>query len=313
MATVLVLCATGQQGRSVVKYLLAAGVKVHAVIRDAHSEQALRLKSQGVVLFEGDNDSFAVIREAASDCQGIYLNLQPSPTDQYSQQRQVHGIIQVCKETGLETIVLSTAYFTGDRSKWDNQHGKRSGVRQYYLAKAEMEKAVREAGVRHYTILRPAWFHANYLLPYSVWHFPGLSKSGELLHSYDEGVKMAHVDEDDIARYGVAALLNPAKFSGHEIDLGNENLTIQDAAETIRRVAGSDIQITVRKRTAEEVVEAVNLVATQTFQLWANGVDATIDGQQIQQKYGIRMTTFEEYLTREKDRLLESLPHTANS
>lgn len=308
MAAYLVTCATGQQGRSVVKYLLAAGVKVHAVVRNVRSEQALHLKRQGVVLFEGDNDSFGVFREAASGCKGIYLNLQPSPTDQNSQQRQIKGIVQVCKEVGLESIVVSTAYFTNDRSKWDNPQGERIGLRGYYLAKAEMEKVVRDSGVKHYTILRPAWFHANYLLPYSVWHFPGLSKSGELVHSYEKGVKMAHIDEDDIAKFGAAALLDPAKFGGQEIELGNESLTVEDVADSLSKVLGSGHHIRVRKRTQEEIDEAVNVIPTQPFQLLANAADMTIDGQAIQKKYGIRLTTFQEYLEREKERLLKSLP-----
>lgn len=288
------------------KYLLDAGVKVHAVVRNPQSEQAVRLKNQGVVLFEGDNDNFDTFCKAALGCKGIYLNLQPSPTDSGSQQRQAKGIVQACKDAGLEIIVVSTAYFTSHRSKWDNLVGERSGVRGYYLAKAEMEKVVREAGLKHYTILRPAWFHANYLLPYSAWHFPDLSTTGELVHSYADGVKMAHIDEDDIAKYGVAALLDPAKFSGDEIELGNENLTVEDAAKILSKISG--FQVTVRKRTAAEVEAAKNVVPTQTFQLWANAVDVTIDGRETEKKYGIRMTTFEEYLAREKGRLLASLP-----
>lgn len=312
MATYLVTCATGQQGRSVVKYLLASGAKVHAVVRNARSDKALRLQSQGVVLFEGDNDNFAAFRAAASGCTGLYLNLQPSPTDLHAQQRQAKGIVQACKEAGtIDTIVVSTAYFTGARDKWDTPHGEKSGVRGYYLAKAEMEKVVREAGVKHYTILRPAWFHANYLLPYNVWHFPGLSTKGELVHSYEDGVRMSHIDEDDIAKYAVAALLDPQKFHAQEIELGNENLTIQEVAETLGKVSGR--QIRVRKRTPQEIVEAVNVVPTQTFQLWANAVDLAIDGQEVQRRYGIRLTTFEEYLVQERDRLLASLPPSTES
>lgn len=278
------------------------------MVRNPRSEPALRLKSQGVVLFEGDNDNFTVFRQAATGCKGLYLNLQPSPSDPNAQQRQARGIVQACKEAGVETIVLSTAFLTGDSSKWDTSLGQSTGVRDYFIPKAEMEKVVREAGVKHYTILRPAWFHANYLLPYSAWHLPGLCTSGELWHSYEEGVKMSHIDEDDIAKYAVAALLDPSKFNGQEIELGNENLTIVEATQILRKVSGRQIRL--RKRNAAEIEAAKTVVPTQTFQLWANRVDSSIDGQAVQKKFGIRMTSLEDYLVREKGRVLASLPQT---
>ncbi|KAH8819338.1 NmrA family protein [Xylogone sp. PMI_703] len=306
MVTYLVTCATGQQGRAVVKYLLAAGAKVHVVVRDPLKETARQLESNGVVLFKGDNDAFDVFHNAAKGCKGLYLNLQPSITDPSAQSRQARGIVQACKEAGVNTIVLSTAFFASSKSKWDNVEGEKDGVCGYFASKAEMENAVRDVGVKHYTILRPAWFHANYLMPYSPWHFPELSSKGELVHSYDTGVKMSHIDEDDIGKYASAALLDPEKFDKQDIELASENLTIEQVAVILRKVSGREIKV--RKRTPEEIEAAKNVVPTQPFQLWANRIDVQIDGGAIQSKYGIRLTTFEEYLEREKERLLASLP-----
>ena len=306
MATYLVTCATGQQGSAIIKYLIIAGVKIHAVVRNIHSDKSRQLESQGVQLFEGDNDNFDLFREAARGCKGLYLNLQLSPTDPTAQQRQAHGIVSACKEAGVETIVLSTAYFTGNRSKWDNDLGKESGVWGYYTAKAQMEDAVREAGVKHYTILRPAWFYSNYLLPYSTLPFPSFAEAGELVHSYDVGTKMSHIDEDTIGNYAAAALLDPEKFNGQEIELGGENLTIDEVADILRKVSGYNVRV--RKRTPAEVLAAKNVVPTQVFNLLANEVDLSIDGESIQRKYGIHMTGFEEYLEREKRQLRVSLP-----
>jgi uncharacterized protein YbjT (DUF2867 family) len=300
MSTYLVVCATGQQGRAVVKHLLAANCKVHAVVRDPLKETARQLENQGVVLFKGENNDFPVFHEAAKGCKGVCLNQPMLP-----QVHEVRGIVQACKEAEVETVVLSTAFFTGDKSKWDDAQSAKDGVRDYYAVKSEMETVVRDAGLKHYTILRPGWYHANYLLPNSKWYYPDLATSNELIHSYNPGVKVAHLDEEDIGKYAVAALLDPVKFNGEEIDLGNENLTVQEAVELLRKASGRDIKV--RNRTSEEVAAAMTTVPTQTFQFWSRRVDVTIDGELLEKKYGIRMTTFEEYFEREKSRLLASL------
>lgn len=304
MSKYLVLGATGQQGGYVVKHLLAAGAKVIAVVRDPLSKASLQLQTQGVTLIQGSNDDFAIFGDAAKECKGVYLNLMPA-RDPESQPRQAKGIIKACKDAGIEIVVASTAFFTGSPESWDTEENAKEYLQPYYSSKAGIEKVVQESGLT-YTILRPAFFHTNYLLPYSRYHFPGLSDRGELIHSLDPGVKISHIDVEDVGKFGAAALLDPETFGGHEIELGYENPTGEEAADIISRVSG--VPVRVRSRTDDERTAARQTHPTQRFQIWANRADLTIDGPALESKYGISMISLEERLRREVDHLRESLP-----
>ncbi|KAI1875544.1 uncharacterized protein JN550_001830 [Neoarthrinium moseri] len=306
MATYLVTCATGKQGAATVKHLLAAGAKVHAVVRDPEKDTAQALKKQGVVLFQGDNENYDVFREAAKGCKGLFLV--PLPFNKEAEVRQARVVVQASIEAGVETVVVSTAFWTGDREKWDDEENKKEGLAVYYESKAAVESEVRQPSLKSWTILRPGWFHTNYLLPETDLYYPGMREKGELMHSLNEGVAIAHIDVDDIGKFAAAALLDPEKFGGHEIELGCQNLTPEDTAKALSKASGREVKA--RKRTPEEVVEAAKKVGVQRFQLWANRQFLELDGQALQDKYGIRLTTFEEYLEREKDVVLATLSPT---
>ncbi|KAI1205343.1 NmrA family protein [Annulohypoxylon truncatum] len=263
--------------------LLEARAKIHAVVRNPLTTSARELEGKGVKIFQGTHESFDTFLEAAKGCNGLSLNLIPFAENRQAMPRQARGIIQACKDAKVEIIVVSTAFFTRDRSKWD-----RSGngyddpsPRAYFEAKAEVEDMVRNSGLQ-YTILRPAWIHSNYLLPNSRFYYPGLATDNELVHSYDDRVKISH-----ISLVGIR-LQSP-----------------QNRAE-ITRVVGRNLEL--KKRTPQEVETARATVPIQIFQLWASHVDLSIDGQSLQARFGIPMTTSDKYLQREKERKLISFP-----
>ncbi|KAI0848405.1 NAD(P)-binding protein [Daldinia vernicosa] len=297
MSTFLVTLATGQQGRATIAALLKGGAKVHAVVRDPTKPTARELESQGVVLFKGSNDDIDVFSNAAKGCKGVYLNLLSWP-DNLDPGRQAADILKACKEAGVEHVVASTAGWVGDRGKWDNPLNRNEWLRGFCKNDALVEDAVRRSGIRYLTILRPFWFHSNYLPPFVQEFYPELVKEGELVHSFNPGVVFPHINVDDIGRFAALALFDPATFDGEEIELASQNLTIDDVADAIRKATGK--RITVRTRTLEETDDSNPIVA---WHLWANAVDLTVDTEALEQKYKFRFTTLQEYLTQEKAQL----------
>jgi len=176
----------------------------------------------------------------------------------------------------------------------------------YYTAKSAVEEAVRSAGFENYTILRPAWLMHNYLLPFSLYHFPELASEGVLAHIYEPDTKMSHFDAADVGKFAAAALLEPTKFRGHEIELGNENLTAEETVEALRKASGREIGL--HFRSAEEAERMKEKVLTMRFSRLANSKSLAIDGKALEEKYGIKLKTFEEYLEEHKDELLKALP-----
>ncbi|KAI4862059.1 NmrA family protein [Hypoxylon rubiginosum] len=304
MATYLVTQATGQQGQSVIKHLLASGVEVHAVVRDLEKVPPL-LKSPSVTLFQGESKNFEEIYQAARTCKGAFLNTLPIPG---FEALQAQTIANACKKAGVESIVAATTLTTDRKALWDDQVTEEVQMREYFLSKTQVEDIVRGAGFKAYTILRPSILHQDYLLPGAHQNYPRLPTHGELDYAFNEGVKAPYTDADDVGKYAAAALQDPDKFGGQEIDLGNELLTVEEARDILVKVSGKDVPL--RKRTPEEVEEGKTTIFGQRIQLWANLKDFSayaITAKEVQAKFGIPFTPLEASLQRDKARLLECL------
>lgn len=301
----LVTGATGLQGGSTVRLLLHENVTVHALVRNPSAPAAQMLKEAGAVLFKGDFDNIPAINEAMADVNGVFLNTFPTP-DPNTQLEQVRSFIKAARDSKtVKSIVLSTAFWTSRREIWaTGDHN--DFLYSYYSSNAAIEDAVRSAGLQSYTILRPSVLMHNYLLPASIHHYPDLSTSATLSHIYNLSTRMPHFAAADVGKVAAKALLEPEKFNGHEIELGFENLTIEEIAAALSTASGREIKI--RLRTLEEAAEVENLVVTQKFQRLANEYRLDIDGKALEEKYGVKLTTFKEFLDGEREMLMKSLP-----
>jgi uncharacterized protein YbjT (DUF2867 family) len=307
MSTYLITQATGVQGQWTIEYLLAAGAKVHALVRDPQRIPSM-LERPGVTVFSRDGDNPSALLKAAQGCTGVFLCTYPSTTDINSEAQQAKFVLKACEEAGVEIAVASTSFYTGDRSKWNNAASCEL-VGPYYQSKTNFEDTVRAATFKSYTILRPAFFHTDYTLPHVYGNFPELPTSGTLTHGYNDGVGMLHIDERDIGKYVAAALLDPSKFAGQEIDLANECLTIDEVRDILVKVSGRNVQV--KKLTGEELEVAKNSVFAMRFQLWANISPQSSAAKAVEEKFGIPFTSLKAYMQREKAALLACLPDEA--
>lgn len=300
MATYLITQANGHQARWTIEYLLAAGAKVHALVRDPKKVHP-DLQRPGITIFGQENNSPEALFKAAQGCKGLYLNTWPANPDVNSEGEQATAALEAAKKAGVESAVASTSFYTGDRSKWDTPSAQPL-VGRYYTSKMNVETAIRNAGLKYYTILRPAFIHHDYLLDHAGLNFPDFPKTGTLAHAYKEGARMLHIDEKDIGNYAAAALLDPVKFNGAEIELGNEYLTVEECRDIIAKVTGKEVKL--HRWNEEEVAERRSWLFVLGFELWANIVKMESSSKLNVEKWGIPFTSFEEYCVREKKELL---------
>ncbi|GAP90993.1 hypothetical protein SAMD00023353_5400570 [Rosellinia necatrix] len=302
MATYLITQATGHQSQWTITHLLAAGAKVHAIVRDPSKVPDV-LKSPGVTIFQGESVNFDDVFRAAQGCAAVYLNTFPIPG---LETRQAETIAAAARRAGVRSVVASTTMGAGDRTLWDDAVTEECHLRGYFASKAAVEDVVRGAGFEAWTILRPAFLHVDYLLPGAHQNLPRLPTHGELDHFFDAGARLPQTDASDVGRYAAAALRDPARFAGHAIDLAAENLTIGEVRDVLARVSGRDDVATRRLRLGE-----TEPVFGQLFQVWANFKDlapvvaATRDAVA---RFGIPVTSLEDALRRDRSRLLECLP-----
>ncbi|KAL0942977.1 NmrA-like family protein [Colletotrichum truncatum] len=305
MPTYLITQATGQQSRWVISHLLAAGGKIHALVRDLQKVPPI-LQDSNITLFQGESKNYEDVFRAAKGCEGVFLNTVPFPGLEVLQAKTV---VEACQDAGVESIVAATTHGTSNTVMWDNDEVKEIQLHDYFSSKAAVEDIVRAGKFQAYTIVRPAVIHHDFFLPGALGNFPRLPTHGELDHLSEEGARLPYTDANDVGKYAAAALQDPAKFGGQEIDLGHELLTIHDVRDILVRVSGREVGVT--KRTPEELDEMGIRVPGQNFYLLANIKDLSWTAaiaQEVQGKFGMPFTSLETALQRDRGLLLECLP-----
>jgi uncharacterized protein YbjT (DUF2867 family) len=309
-AKFLVTGATGYQGGSLARTLISQGSIVHALIRDPSSDKARALEKLGVVVFKGGFDDVDVIKSAIKGVSGVFLNPFPTPMDPDHQIRQAKNVIDAAVAEKVH-LVLSTAFATAQKEKWTGS-GPKDFLYLYYSRKFNIEAEVRAAALKSYTIIRPAYLMHNYLLPFSLFHYPEFSKSGVLKEMYHQGRKISHLDSADVGKIAAVVLSNPEKYNKLEMDIGAENLDGDDAVRIIKEVSGREDLRTEKVIISNEDFDAQTKTGL-TWHYFANTQDVGLEtGKEVQDLFGVKLTSFAEYLNREKALLQKSLPPLAN-
>ncbi|GKZ51756.1 hypothetical protein AbraIFM66951_007060 [Aspergillus brasiliensis] len=299
----LVTGATGNQGGATARQLLNAGIKVHALVRDPSSKPALELQSLGAQLFEGNFDDPSSIKAAAEGATAVFLNVLPTLANPESEVTYAKHIIDaaIASKT-VTTLVYSSVTMTGKHESFPNW-GPDYPLAWYWTNKDRIEKMVRGSGIKHWTIIRPAFLMYNYHNPTASWMFPELAKNHVFLTAYKPTTPMAVLDANDVGKFAAAAIADPDAYDKHEIDLGVESLTPAEIAKELSRVSGRDIAA--QFYSDEEAKELAAKDPKIRSQLWTNEVGYHVDFEKLK-KYPIRLTTFSEYLDNHRDEVLET-------
>jgi nucleoside-diphosphate-sugar epimerase len=220
-----------------------------------------------------------------------------------SEVRHAKNIIQAAKEAGTVTaIVYSSVAMTGKHKSFPNW-GPDFVMSWYWTNKAEIESLVRDAEFRSWTILRPAFLMYNYHLPFAAIMFPDLVKRHTFLTAYKPTTAMMLLDPADVGKFAAAAITDPPAYNRHEIDLGVEALTPEEIAQSLSNASGT--QVDTRFYPSDEATSLALRNPLIASQLWANEVGYQVDLEALK-KYPIKLTTFAEYLEREKVAVLRT-------
>lgn len=302
----LITLATGRQGAATATELRKKGKVVHALVRDKTTAPAKALEKLGCILFEGTpNDEF-LVGEAMNGVSGLFLNIFANSEDPNAE--WLHTVIFLTAAVAAKTVisvVVSTVLNCSKHAEWVAEDPDYP-MCYYYSRKFELEKAVRESGIKYYTILRPSFLMHNYLEPLCRAHFPNYGQF-TLDVAYPPGTKTAHFDAYDVGRFAAAALLDPKQFDNHEIELGNEQLTIEQVAEMLREAV--DERFSTNHATADEVALWKNSAPALAIRLWGEKEGAYTNDPKLLDQYGIPLTKFTEFAVREKVAIQEAIDH----
>ncbi|GIE90899.1 NmrA/HSCARG family protein [Actinoplanes regularis] len=291
-AKVLVTGATGMQGGAAVQALLRAGHSVTAFVRNPSSAAAQALADQGVALATGDLDDAASLEAASAGHDAVFSVQLPGvdPADPGAEQRKARNIATAAKRAGVTQIIHTSVSATGWRSQHPDIEVTDPVMKAYWDEKEAAEDAIRQAGLDHWTILKPAFFMDNFLPPKQATQFPELPE-GKLVTSASPQSLLQLICADDFGKAVAAAVAEPGKFHEAEIDLAGDALTHTEIADTLTKAAGRKVEAVFLSRQEQEQRMGAPTAWGDT---WTNRVGYPARPHHAA-RYGLTTTTLEQW------------------
>jgi uncharacterized protein YbjT (DUF2867 family) len=302
-APVLVTGATGRQGGATARALLAAGVPVRALVRDAATDRAKAVEAFGAELVTGDlHDRDSVIRAAEGACAVFSVQMPGITAEGFDFEGEVAqgvNLIEGAKAAGVPQFVHTSVSGAGQHTETPGwAEGRWASMEPTLGAKSAIQDRVRAAGFPHWTLLKPGFFMENFL-PSMAFLFPRGIEGG-LVSVLNPETRLSLVAVDDIGRAAAAAITAPERFDGVELELASDYLSMTEIAEVLSRALGT--QLSAPDMTEEEAL-AAGMPAMGANHEWLN-----VAGQPGRPQYardlGIPLTSFGEWTQ-------EHLRHTA--
>jgi len=225
--TIFVTGATGGQGGSVVRHLLADGkFKVKALTRNPDSDKAKELKALGAELVKGDANDEAAMAEAMKGCYGVFgvTNFWEHFDKEYD-----HGIniINAVVKSGVPNFVLSTL------ANYEKITNGKFKVPHFDLKAKFQEHA---ASVKPDTIfIHVAFYYENFLSFFP----PQKNEDGSLSFGFPQGdTKLSAVAVEDVGGIVNTIFNDPEQFYGKVIGAVGEDITGNEYADIMTKVLG---------------------------------------------------------------------------
>lgn len=290
-APVLVTGATGRQGGATARALLAAGVPVRALVRNAGTEPARDLAALGAELAVCDLRDRDSVAQAATGTRSVF-SIQQAPLtaagfDFGAEFDQAVNLIEGARAAGVAQFVHTSVSGAGGHTRIPGfAEGRWAAVAPSLDTKAAIEDRVRTAGFDRWTILKPGFFMENFL-PAMAFLFPrGIA--GGLVSVLKPDTRLSLAAVADIGRAAAAAITEPGRFDRVELELASDYLSMAEIAEVLSAVLG--VALTPPDMTEEQAL-AAGMPAMGASHAFMN-----VEGQPARPEYaralGIPLTGF---------------------
>lgn len=238
---ILVVGATGKQGRSVISALIDdqpadSPLKILALTRDPSSAGAKALAAAHpnvVELVQGDLTQPEAIFASwpKGHVSGVFLYTVPGKTDE---DKQGIPFIDAAVAYGVKHIVFSSVDRGGDERSWKNP----TDVKHFYQ-KHKVELHLRDRGLEGgftWTILRPVAFMDNMNPGFFCSVFTAMWDS-----ALSPTTKLQLISVRDIGVFASKALREPERWASKAVSLAGDEMTLAEAKEHFKSVTGKEL------------------------------------------------------------------------
>ena len=229
---ITVFGATGQQGSSVIKGLLArGGFTVRGITRNPNGEKAKSLKEKGVEIVEASLDDQSSIDAAVKGSYGVFLvtNFWEF-MDQEREIKQGKMAADACKKANVKHLVYSGLEVVKDITGRDCPH---------FDGKGKVEKYLEEIGIPYTSTRFPAYYENFASL------FFGYQKQEDGSYIFATCMK-GNMDTASVMDCGVAAasiFSQPEKYIGKKVGFSGDYLTIEDYIKIVSEATGKKMTV----------------------------------------------------------------------
>lgn len=222
---ILVLAATGGQGRAVTDALLDRGAGVRALVQNTDDEAARRLADRGVQVVAGDLSDRASMAAAMKGVAGVFAYTTPFVDGVEAEVAQGQAILAAAGQQRVPHLVFSSLA-NADQG---------TGV-PIFESKARIEAQLVSGNVP-YTILGPTSFLDMVNLGSAQRILSGALDMP--LHSDKPLKQLARTDH---GAFAAGVLLNPTRYVGQRIDLASDENTPTQMAATLSATLGTEVR-----------------------------------------------------------------------
>ncbi|NLS20698.1 NmrA/HSCARG family protein [Rhizobium sp. P40RR-XXII] len=236
---IFVIGATGAQGMSVVRGLVADGrYKVFALTRDEASERAQQLQALGnVTLLEGSFADEALLRAAFRTCDGAFVNIDGFNTGEKTETFLAMRTYEIAVEEGIKYFVYGNLDYVLKKSGYDSRF--RTG---HYDGKGRVAEWILSQNRFNADKMGAAIFTTG---PYMEMAF---STFTPMTPRIEDGVvtwrvplgqgAVVHVSLEDCAYYVRWLFDNPQRSVGMDLEVAIEHVRYDELAAAFERVTG---------------------------------------------------------------------------
>lgn len=276
--TVLVTGATGRQGGSVIRHMLAKGWKLRALTRKPDSAASRELAGGGIEVVAGDMEEAGTLGPALRGAYGVFSVQDFWAVGATREVQQGKNLADAAKQAGVEHFVYSSV----------GGAERNSGI-DHWESKWEIEKHIRKLGLPA-TMLRPAAFMDNYYID----KVEIALLKGKLMDPIRADKPYQTIATEDIGAFAALAFSCPRDFVGLELEIAGSELTNPQAAQVFSRVLGKPV------RFQKLPMPMVRLVLGKEFYQmfhWFNADGFRANIPELRRNYPeVRLQTLEEWL-----------------
>jgi len=220
--TIVVVGATGRQGREVALHLVRDGWRVKGITRTPESKKALAVRALGVELVQADLDDIITLESAFRGAYGVYT-MQPSIVGKPEQEiQQGKNVALAAQTTKIGHVVYGSA----------GPEKTKTGIEQWD-SKIEVTQAMRSLGLP-LTTLRPLAFmelmtDPSYY-PNVIWYIWPNITGGD--------IKIPWISIQDVGAIAAKAFANPADFTDKDFILSADSQSLDECRAIYKEVRG---------------------------------------------------------------------------